>query len=1069
MLSSASLRAIEAATELGDNQFVHSLPRFANDANKALSQKIRSLEAKLNSLIATAEDNVSRSDSITGHMKNVQQELNHTQERALYDAKSRQIETEEHFKQLADRETGRLTLEIKRIGNEITEITDHLNTLQNNIYRGNERIEAIRTELKLENDELAEWLRVQSEKEEDSMALAKYSKEDEAKIKELNLAIEKHMQEVNRKKAILSAEVTETQVAQIELDKTTEAFKQLHQERQDLINQWESAIKNMQKRDEDITSSQEVYQSQKEKIRQTQEVLKERQDFLEQQMAQNTDTEKNIGICERNVCKLREQHADATASLQQYRDEVEVLRNTLNKSATELVNKKGELTNLKGELQDRQNKLSDDRKAYESLKEKLYRLDDETMTMEAKAEELQEMLRREELKDKELDRQIKMLRELQFKKSQELFKLRQDEKNMSAEILGGEAALRNLKTKINKLDQEALKQRAMLYTMEFQIQQLERKLRRAQGDRTDEEKDILLKRIEELNASLEVQTGRWTLLNNQLKRSQEDLRHAKRQLDVLMRTKESIIASIDELNMYNESASHQLAAKTKEKEDVMVEENILRLELRKLRGFLNSRADEVFTLESRQVQLQLALEERAKEIEIHKDMLRIQIKNAEEERHSAAAELRERVGKVEKLKKRFEILMTQFAPEEGEEEHTQAYYVIKAAQRREELQREGDELDANIRRAEKEIKALENTLKLMNDRNEAYRLNLYKAELDSKDLQHKEMLETEYRQVMENYKAKREQIQDMQQRLQLLEQSLQQVSDEEASKLQSVQLLESRLQNLHREIQEHKVKRDRASKLIENASRQLRTKQGTGRPQEPTPDEHDFAVRKAREVGTAVLTELSRLATRAPEFAGVLQGMMQLHNVLPPSRALSRVSSRPDSVVGSMRDDASESGSSGSRTNGGDGGRRGLPSLPSAQRSGSQHGSRSGSQMQLHGQGQSSQPQSRSHSRSQSPSQSAPQSASQSQHHLPQQTQQAHSRRSSAGSAASTPRRMSTTNLNDMAGLPPVADAPGGMRGSVTPPRQPRGPITGGQRIKHPGRPGSASSVSSHGSRGSQK
>nr|KAJ3420255.1 Coiled-coil domain-containing protein 39 [Polyrhizophydium stewartii] len=918
------------------------------------------LEAKLNSLIATAEDNVSRSDSITGHMKNVQQELNHTQERALYDAKSRQIETEEHFKQLADRETGRLTLEIKRIGNEITEITDHLNTLQNNIYRGNERIEAIRTELKLENDELAEWLRVQSEKEEDSMALAKYSKEDEAKIKELNLAIEKHMQEVNRKKAILSAEVTETQVAQIELDKTTEAFKQLHQERQDLINQWESAIKNMQKRDEDITSSQEVYQSQKEKIRQTQEVLKERQDFLEQQMAQNTDTEKNIGICERNVCKLR-----------------------YDKPATELVNKKGELTNLKGELQDRQNKLSDDRKAYESLKEKLYRLDDETMTMEAKAEEipyqLQEMLRREELKDKELDRQIKMLRELQFKKSQELFKLRQDEKNMSAEILGGEAALRNLKTKINKLDQEALKQRAMLYTMEFQIQQLERKLRRAQGDRTDEEKDILLKRIEELNASLEVQTGRWTLLNNQLKRSQEDLRHAKRQLDVLMRTKESIIASIDELNMYNESASHQLAAKTKEKEDVMVEENILRLELRKLRGFLNSRADEVFTLESRQVQLQLALEERAKEIEIHKDMLRIQIKNAEEERHSAAAELRERVGKVEKLKKRFEILMTQFAPEEGEEEHTQAYYVIKAAQRREELQREGDELDANIRRAEKEIKALENTLKLMNDRNEAYRLNLYKAELDSKDLQHKEMLETEYRQVMENYKAKREQIQDMQQRLQLLEQSLQQVSDEEASKLQSVQLLESRLQNLHREIQEHKVKRDRASKLIENASRQLRTKQGTGRPQEPTPDEHDFAVRKAREVGTAVLTELSRLATRAPEFAGVLQGMMQLHNVLPPSRALSRVSSRPDSVVGSMRDDASESGSSGSRTNGGDGGRRGLPSLPTP---------------------------------------SAPANA--------------------AG---------------------PLASQLGG----------PRGPITGGQRIKHPGRPGSASSVSSHGSRGSQK
>jgi coiled-coil domain-containing protein 39 len=120
--------------------------------------------------------------------------------------------------------------------------------LQTSIYRGNEKIEVIRMELKLESEELAEWLRVQGEKEEDNAVLLKYTKEDEAKIKELNHLIEKLMVEVNKRKAILSAEVTETQVAQIELDKTTEAFRQLHQERQDLISQWEGAVKTMQKR-----------------------------------------------------------------------------------------------------------------------------------------------------------------------------------------------------------------------------------------------------------------------------------------------------------------------------------------------------------------------------------------------------------------------------------------------------------------------------------------------------------------------------------------------------------------------------------------------------------------------------------------------------------------------------------------------------------------------------------------------------------------------------------------------------------------------------------------------------
>lgn len=79
--------------------------------------------------------------------------------------------------------------------------------------------------------------------------------------------------------------------------------------------------------------------------------------------------------------------------------------------------------------------------------------------------------------------------------------------------------------------------------------------------------------------------------------------------------------------------------------------------------------------------------------------------------------------------------MISMAPPEGvdESESTQAYYVIKAAQEKEELQRLGDELDAKIKKAEKELRALENTLDVVNSNNDSYKQSYTKTGEQSKN------------------------------------------------------------------------------------------------------------------------------------------------------------------------------------------------------------------------------------------------------------------------------------------------------------------------------------------------
>ena len=67
---------------------------------------------------------------------------------------------------------------------------------------------------------------------------------------------------------------------------------------------------------------------------------------------------------------------------------------------------------------------------------------------------------------------------------------------------------------------------------------------------------------------------------------------------------------------------------------------------------------------------------------------------------SYQTELRERATRIDQLKKKYEVLVMTIAPSGGDdgdgEQHSQAYYLVKAAQEREELQHQGDELDIKV-------------------------------------------------------------------------------------------------------------------------------------------------------------------------------------------------------------------------------------------------------------------------------------------------------------------------------------------------------------------------------------
>ena len=124
-------------------------------------------------------------------------------------------------------------------------------------------------------------------------------------------------------------------------------------------------------------------------------------------------------------------------------------------------------------------------------------------------------------------------------------------------------------------------------------------------------------------------------------------------------------------------------------------------------------------------------------------------KAAEEERHKVALESKERMTKVKAMKLKYESLCAAARGSDAgdDEEKSQAYFIIQAAQKKEALQREGDELDSKIRRAEREMKAIENTLNHLNTRNTVYRKSFQHADMNSKEAKELKQMEGQFKVV----------------------------------------------------------------------------------------------------------------------------------------------------------------------------------------------------------------------------------------------------------------------------------------------------------------------------------
>ncbi len=773
---------------------------------------------QLNTVRLEKEEHEERVKTLQEHFKSVEEEFKQTQK--MVDDKNKEIETEDHLKQIEEREAGKFAADLQRAENRAADMQDRLNNIQNTIFKANEKIDQYKLQMNWNQEELEQWALASRQKEEDNLTLEKYKRADEARIKELQLEIEKKTLKVAHKMDDLEREVTETRAAQMQLDKTAEECKKVHEERHQIYEQLVDIVKRQEDKKKALEMIGKQLGATTIELKQREDDKRNKKESLTSQQKSNKQKETDIMIKTRTEEQERDKLRKADEEVKNLEDMVKSIKTELSARAATLSQKRAELTLLSQRLDQQKEHLLKTRVMLENTRKQLNKHASNEENLEARRKEVQSSYAESDKAVKSKDKELEKLKDKYIKVSQKLFKLSEDKVKAIAALGGQLAAKKNMEAKKKNYSEEMEKQEEKLYNVDYKIQEIKRKIELASGEGTQEEKSRkeALKKTEE-----EQQTQKkdeYNRLCKEIKKVEDDIKGVQRAIDETAEQKLQLDTQKHNLSLETDMLASGIQALIKKKEGVLLSHDLMKLEIKKRAEIVGAAANKAIGEDNKKAQLEMSLEEREKEIYVHRDVLSAELKAAEEERHKIAVELQDRMNKVKNLKIRYESLIdqnkVQFKDGGGSEqtaEHSQAYYVIKAAQEKEELQRYGDELDGKINKCQKELQALKNTLEHLKKRNrnvrEKFTVGVAKA-----DVEKKEVLEEQCRAASETLFKRRKELQHVQKECEDNMKRVMQIEGHKQNMDKQAEDFSYQSEKLNSDLQDQKKKLERADNTL---------------------------------------------------------------------------------------------------------------------------------------------------------------------------------------------------------------------------------------------------------------
>uniref|UniRef100_A0A8C4Q841 Coiled-coil domain-containing protein 39 n=1 Tax=Eptatretus burgeri TaxID=7764 RepID=A0A8C4Q841_EPTBU len=677
--------------------------------------------------------------------------------------------------------------------------------------RARTRLDVLCREMRLGQAELEALVTQVAQQDEDALALQRYTQQDDGRIKELMLKIEKLTKEVKHKRRQLDNEFTETTMAQIQLTKTTEEFWLLHQERQDIVRQWELTIKRMRHRDKEIDQCLMEVEEARHLVQERKESIKEKQEFLQHEVENNRELEHNEAAEQRLAKRLHGERQAQEQVQQQLQDDLNSMKRMAEQMATELEVARTHVSHLRKDVDKQKKRLQKIIEAQAAAQQRLKQCLKHAKGSEGQAIDLRVTLTAQEKEFAETEKRLAEGGQDAVRRAQELHDVQQRERTLEGEIQCARATLRGLVAQLHKQQDNVLVQQEHVYKQDYQLEELARRLAHLQGDVSHTEQHELEMKVAQLTKVLHERNETHTFVSAQLQHTQDDIFRTCQTIDRIQKEETELQNKLKELDLFNDITEKEMAQLVHEKQEALVEERLVAATCGRLRTALAGQAHGVADLRKQKIKMQAEAAERQSMNQKREQLLNSQMINVKNHVQALSHELNETLMKVQKMRNRYELLMRKMSGSDGEKK-SQAYYITKAAEAKEELKNEGDQLDTKVHKAEQELVAMKNTVGMIKGCNRVYRQMASRPVTGSEEREEQSKLEEKQRAVDNQLCLKQQQIRDLHQDLEAMQETMGKVAIEEAEEQAVKEQAEAQLAKLNKELQQQQEKLQRVHK-----------------------------------------------------------------------------------------------------------------------------------------------------------------------------------------------------------------------------------------------------------------